>query len=148
MRANCWYGKKDVRVETVPDPRILNASDAIVKVSSTAICGSDLHIYNGFIPSMQKGTSGTTIRPSAVAWRSRAGGPLSVRWRGLAWKSMKTSSRPWLAATNPTDPFLVHQRPARCARRSGTLEPPYPIRDLRRRQSRGARSVRLDPSRA
>jgi threonine dehydrogenase-like Zn-dependent dehydrogenase len=55
MRANCWYGKKDVRVETVPDPRILNASDAIVKVTSTAICGSDLHLYNGLIPSMQKG---------------------------------------------------------------------------------------------
>jgi threonine dehydrogenase-like Zn-dependent dehydrogenase len=55
MRANCWYGKKEVRVETVPDPRILNSSDIIVKVTSTAICGSDLHLYNGLIPSMQKG---------------------------------------------------------------------------------------------
>jgi len=55
MRANCWYGKQDVRVETVPDPRILNASDAIVEVTSTAICGSDLHLYNGLIPSMEKG---------------------------------------------------------------------------------------------
>jgi threonine dehydrogenase-like Zn-dependent dehydrogenase len=55
MRANCWYGKKDVRVETVPDPRILNANDVIVKVTSTAICGSDLHLYNGLVPSMQKG---------------------------------------------------------------------------------------------
>jgi threonine dehydrogenase-like Zn-dependent dehydrogenase len=55
MRANCWYGKRDVRVETVPDPRILNESDAIVRVTSTAICGSDLHLYNGLIPSMQKG---------------------------------------------------------------------------------------------
>ena len=55
MRANCWMGKKDVRVETVPDPRILNQRDAIVKISSTAICGSDLHLYNGFIPTMVKG---------------------------------------------------------------------------------------------
>jgi threonine dehydrogenase-like Zn-dependent dehydrogenase len=55
MRANCWEGKRKVRVETVPDPRILNSRDAIVKVTSTAICGSDLHLYNGFIPSMEKG---------------------------------------------------------------------------------------------
>ena len=55
MKANRWYGKHDVRVETVPDPQIVNASDAIVRVSSTAICGSDLHLYNGLIPSMQKG---------------------------------------------------------------------------------------------
>jgi threonine dehydrogenase-like Zn-dependent dehydrogenase len=55
MRANCWMGKHDMRVETVPDPRILNQRDAIVKVTSTAICGSDLHLYNGFIPTMEKG---------------------------------------------------------------------------------------------
>jgi threonine dehydrogenase-like Zn-dependent dehydrogenase len=55
MQANVWNGKKQVRVETVPDPQILNARDAIVKVTSTAICGSDLHLYNGFIPSMEKG---------------------------------------------------------------------------------------------
>jgi threonine dehydrogenase-like Zn-dependent dehydrogenase len=55
MRANCWYGKNDLRVEEVPDPQILNQRDAIVKVSSTAICGSDLHLYNGFMPTMEKG---------------------------------------------------------------------------------------------
>jgi threonine dehydrogenase-like Zn-dependent dehydrogenase len=55
MRANCWYGKQDVRVEQVPDPQILNRRDAIVKISSTAICGSDLHLYNGFMPTMEKG---------------------------------------------------------------------------------------------
>ena len=55
MRANCWYGKKDVRVEQVPDPKILNRRDAIVRVTSTAICGSDLHLYNGFMPTMEKG---------------------------------------------------------------------------------------------
>jgi threonine dehydrogenase-like Zn-dependent dehydrogenase len=55
MRANCWYGKKDVRVEQVPDPKILSRRDAIVKITSTAICGSDLHLYNGFMPTMEKG---------------------------------------------------------------------------------------------
>jgi len=55
MRANCWYGKNDMRVEEVPDPEILNPRDAIVKITSTAICGSDLHLYNGFVPTMEKG---------------------------------------------------------------------------------------------
>ncbi len=55
MKALCWYGKHDVRVETVPDPTILNKRDAIVKVTSTAICGSDLHLYDGYIPTMEKG---------------------------------------------------------------------------------------------
>jgi threonine dehydrogenase-like Zn-dependent dehydrogenase len=48
-------GKKDVRVQTVPDPQILNARDAIVKITSTAICGSDLHLFNGFVPTMESG---------------------------------------------------------------------------------------------
>jgi threonine dehydrogenase-like Zn-dependent dehydrogenase len=55
MRATCWHGKQDVRIEDVPDPRILNKRDAIVRVTSTAICGSDLHLYNGLIPSMVSG---------------------------------------------------------------------------------------------
>lgn len=55
MRANVWHGKKDVRVDNVPDPQILNPRDAIVKITSTAICGSDLHLYNGFVPTMEKG---------------------------------------------------------------------------------------------
>jgi threonine dehydrogenase-like Zn-dependent dehydrogenase len=55
MKANCWMGKKSLQVEDVPDPKILNARDAIVRVTSTAICGSDLHIYNGFIPTMKHG---------------------------------------------------------------------------------------------
>jgi threonine dehydrogenase-like Zn-dependent dehydrogenase len=55
MKAVLWEGKEDVRVATVPDPVIVNTQDAIVKVTATAICGSDLHLYNGFIPTMQKG---------------------------------------------------------------------------------------------
>jgi threonine dehydrogenase-like Zn-dependent dehydrogenase len=55
MKANCWMGKRDVVVQTVPDPQILNQQDAIVKITSSAICGSDLHLYNGFVPTMESG---------------------------------------------------------------------------------------------
>lgn len=55
MRATVWHGKRDIRVDNVPDPEILNPRDAIVKITSTAICGSDLHLYNGFVPTMEKG---------------------------------------------------------------------------------------------
>jgi threonine dehydrogenase-like Zn-dependent dehydrogenase len=55
MRALTWHGKHDVRMETVPDPEIINPRDAIIRVTSTAICGSDLHIYDSFIPSMKPG---------------------------------------------------------------------------------------------
>lgn len=55
MKALCWHGKHDVRHETVPDPRIEHGRDAIIKVSSCAICGSDLHLYDDFLPGMQHG---------------------------------------------------------------------------------------------
>jgi threonine dehydrogenase-like Zn-dependent dehydrogenase len=55
MRALCWHGKGDVRCDTVPDPEIEEARDAIVKVTSCAICGSDLHLYDGFMPGMRSG---------------------------------------------------------------------------------------------
>jgi threonine dehydrogenase-like Zn-dependent dehydrogenase len=55
MKAACWMGVRKVEVRDVPDPKILNEHDAIVRITSTAICGSDLHLYNGLIPTMQKG---------------------------------------------------------------------------------------------
>ncbi|HET9981362.1 MAG TPA: zinc-dependent alcohol dehydrogenase [Ktedonobacterales bacterium] len=55
MKATCWMGEGSVKVQDVPDPKILNARDAIVKVTATAICGSDLHLYDGYIPTMEKG---------------------------------------------------------------------------------------------
>jgi len=55
MKAVCWMGKEKMSVENVPDPRILNPRDAIVRITSTAICGSDLHLYGGFIPTMEQG---------------------------------------------------------------------------------------------
>ena len=55
MRANVWSGRNTVQVENVPDPKILNSRDAIVRITSTAICGSDLHLYDGYVPTMKKG---------------------------------------------------------------------------------------------
>lgn len=55
MRALCWRGTKDVAVERVPDPGIINPRDAIIRITTTAICGSDLHLYDGFIPTMKPG---------------------------------------------------------------------------------------------
>nr|WP_231876302.1 alcohol dehydrogenase catalytic domain-containing protein [Azotobacter vinelandii]WKN21540.1 alcohol dehydrogenase catalytic domain-containing protein [Azotobacter vinelandii] len=55
MKALCWHGKNDIRCDTVPDPAIEDPRDAIVKVSSCAICGSDLHLYDHFIPGMEHG---------------------------------------------------------------------------------------------
>jgi threonine dehydrogenase-like Zn-dependent dehydrogenase len=55
MKAVCWHGTHDIRTDTVADPKILNPGDAIIKVTTTAICGSDLHLYNGNIPTMEAG---------------------------------------------------------------------------------------------
>jgi threonine dehydrogenase-like Zn-dependent dehydrogenase len=55
MKATCWMGRNTVEVENVPDPKILNDRDAIVRITSTAICGSDLHLYDGYIPTMKRG---------------------------------------------------------------------------------------------
>ena len=55
MRALCWHGKTDIRCDTVPDPQIEAPRDAIIRVTSCAICGSDLHLYDGFMPGMESG---------------------------------------------------------------------------------------------
>ena len=55
MRALCWHGQGDIRCDSVPDPQIKEPTDAIVRVTSTAICGSDLHLFDGYMPSMKSG---------------------------------------------------------------------------------------------
>jgi threonine dehydrogenase-like Zn-dependent dehydrogenase len=55
MRALCWHGKQDIRCDTVPDPKIEHPRDAIIKMTACAICGSDLHLYDGFMPGMESG---------------------------------------------------------------------------------------------
>jgi threonine dehydrogenase-like Zn-dependent dehydrogenase len=55
MKANCWFGTNKLEVVDVPDPHVINPRDAVVKITSSAICGSDLHLYNGFMPTMMPG---------------------------------------------------------------------------------------------
>src|SRR5438105_1647895 len=55
MKAVCWCGTNKVHVEQVPEPRVINPRDAVVRITLTAICGSDLHLYDGFIPTMRRG---------------------------------------------------------------------------------------------
>lgn len=55
MKALCWHGKSDIRCETVPDPQIQDAGDVVIKVTACAICGSDLHVYDGYTPTMEAG---------------------------------------------------------------------------------------------
>jgi len=55
MRALCWHGHGDIRCDTVTDPKIVDSRDAIIRVTSCAICGSDLHLMGGFVPTMHKG---------------------------------------------------------------------------------------------
>ena len=70
MKALRWHGRNDVRVDTVPDPTVQEPTDCIVKVTSTAICGSDLHLLDGFMPTMKAGTSSATS--SWARWSRRA----------------------------------------------------------------------------
>jgi NADPH:quinone reductase-like Zn-dependent oxidoreductase len=108
MRAVCWNGKKDIRVETVSDPRILNPRDAIVEIELTAICGSDLHLYNGNIPTMESGDilgheflgrvmevgpEVDNLQP-AIAWRFPSRSPAAA--------ASTAAARPILFATIPT----------------------------------------------
>jgi threonine dehydrogenase-like Zn-dependent dehydrogenase len=84
MKALCWHGKGDIRFETVPNPKIEQPTDAIIKVTSTAICGSDLHIYGGVIPTMKSGdvvgheTMGEVVEVGSGIARLKAGDRIVV----------------------------------------------------------------------
>lgn len=60
MKALCWHGSGDVRIDTVPDSKIEQPTDVDIKITSTAICGSDLHLFDGYQPTMEKSTSSAT----------------------------------------------------------------------------------------
>ncbi len=90
MKATIWAGRNKVEVTEVPDPSILNSRDAIVKITSTAICGSDLHLVDGYVPSMQKGDImghefmgevvevGTGVQPDKLAVGDRVVVPFPI----------------------------------------------------------------------
>ena len=79
MKALCWHGKEDIRCDTVPDPSIEDPRDMIVQITATAICGSDLHLYNGFMPTMKEGDivghepMGIVVETGAAVKRFRKG---------------------------------------------------------------------------
>lgn len=79
MKALVWHGKEDIRCDTVPDPRIEEPTDAIIKVTSCAICGSDLHLFNHFMPGMKKGdvlgheTMGVVVEVGSAVTTLRVG---------------------------------------------------------------------------
>ena len=85
MKAVCWMGKENMQVHNVPDPTILNPRDAIIRITTTCICGSDLHLYNGFMPTLEPGDvieasveKVGTIRNRVVAEKDA---PADWRWQ-------------------------------------------------------------------
>ena len=109
MKALTWHGKNDIRCDTVPDPKIEHGRDAIIKVTACAICGSDLHLFDGVMPSMEKATS-SAMRPWARSSRS-ARKTRSSRSATASWfrsrspaanaSSARTASSPAASAPTP-----------------------------------------------
>jgi threonine dehydrogenase-like Zn-dependent dehydrogenase len=114
MKANCWMGKTDVEIQDVPDPRILNERDAIVRITSSAICGSDLHLYNGYVPTMKSGDilghefMGEVVETGAAVKNLKAGDRVVVPFpiacgacaqcrRGLFSVCENTNPNAWMA---------------------------------------------------
>ena len=92
MRAVCWHAPRDIRVDTVPDPTIVDPKDAIIRVTSTAICGSDLHLYNGFIPTMR---AGDILGHEFMARSSRSAGAFGRSGRAAAsWSRFRLPAGP------------------------------------------------------
>ena len=114
MKALCWYGTQDVRVETVPDPEILNPHDAIVRITLTAICGSDLHLYNGFIPGMERGDilghefMGEVVETGSEVKRVKKGDRIVVPFTICCGHCFFCTTQQWSLCdnTNPNAPVL------------------------------------------
>src|ERR1700712_3608546 len=90
MKALCWQGKHHVAVKRVNDPKILNPHDAVIKVTTAAICGSDLHLYDGYVPTMEKGdilgheTMGEVVEVGPMVTKIKVGDkiviPFDIGW--------------------------------------------------------------------
>jgi threonine dehydrogenase-like Zn-dependent dehydrogenase len=114
VKALCWYGTQDVRVETVPDPEILNPHDAIVRITLTAICGSDLHLYNGFIPGMERGDilghefMGEVVETGSEVKRVKKGDRIVVPFTICCGHCFFCTTQQWSLCdnTNPNAPVL------------------------------------------
>ena len=102
MKALTWHGKGDMRCESVPDPTIQDSCDAIIRVTGCAICGSDLHIYDGVIPSMERGdvlgheTMGEVVEVGRGVSKLRAGGSGRRSVHNRLWRMLLLPARPLL----------------------------------------------------
>jgi len=108
MQAVCWFGSRDIRVPDVPDPAIINPHDAIVRVTSTAICGSDLHLYNGNNPAMRRGDilghefMGEVVETGPEMVRLKVGDRVIVPFPIACGQCFYCSNQQWSSATTRT----------------------------------------------
>ena len=108
MKAICWHGTNDVRCDNVPDPVIADPTDCIIQITSTAICGSDLHLLDGMMPTMQEGD---------VLGHEPMGVVVEV---GDAVKNLKKGNKVRITGLGI---MQVRHRPARMGRNPATGEP-------------------------
>ena len=114
MKAVCWRGKQSVAVESVADPKVINGHDAIVRITSTAICGSDLHLYDNFIPGMQKGDIlghefiGEVVETGPRVANLKAGDRVAIPFHISCGKCFHCGSQQWSLCdnTNPNSHVL------------------------------------------
>jgi NADPH:quinone reductase-like Zn-dependent oxidoreductase len=108
MKALCWHGTNDIRCDNVPDPKIEDARDVIIKVTSCAICGSDLHLMDGLMPTMKSGDilghefMGEVIETGSAHNKFRKGDRMSFPSTSIAANAASVSSAIIRCASDPT----------------------------------------------
>ena len=119
MRALCWHGKGDVRVDTVPDPKIEHPRDAVIKITACAISGSDLHLLDGYQPTMESGSRSRKYGRSDRTW---LGGDQSQNWRPRCCSVHNKLRRVLVLQERPVFLLRPHQSKCRISNQSdGTI---------------------------
>jgi len=113
MKALCWLGKQEIGVKNVKDPRLLSGHDAIVKVTHAAICGSDLHLYDGVIPTMKKGdilgheTMGEIVEVGSLVTKVRVGQKIVIPFDIACGKCHHCEAEEYSACDNTNPNALI-----------------------------------------
>lgn len=116
MRALTWEGKHEIALKHVYDPKILNPLDAIVKVTTTAICGSDLHLYNGYIPTMKKGdimgheTMGEVVEVGSMIHNIRVGDKIVIPFDIGCGSCLHCHDGEYSACDNSNPNFMIPEK--------------------------------------